>query len=183
MRHVVHAQIAMFATVCLDGPRQPLNMTDKTEFNPPGCSTSCIDRNVIFRAATGISCLPADNALSKSRMDTGWPRAIGSWLDVLRGLAGRLARIRRKAFHFSDLRARSGTGFRNGTHEAGSQAPLLPVKFQTGVLPIYIFFVRPDCAQGWARPTNGSDRGSLRSHDLTLFVRHFCRRYCVMLGR
>ena len=30
---------------------------------------------------------------------------IGSWLDVLRGLAGRLAHIRRKAFHFSDLRA------------------------------------------------------------------------------
>ena len=31
--------------------------------------------------------------------------------------------------------------------------------------------VRPDCAPGRARPTNGSDRGSLRSHDLTLFVR------------
>ena len=103
LRHGVHAQIAMFATVCLDGPRQSLNVTDKTEFNPRGCSTSCIDRNVIFRAATGHILLY--NALSKSRMDTGWPRAIGSWLDALRGLAGRLAHIRRKAFHFSDLRA------------------------------------------------------------------------------
>ena len=35
----------------------------------------------------------------------------------------------------------------------------------------FSFSVRPDCAQGRARPTNGSDRGSLRSHDLTLFVR------------
>ena len=96
----------MFATVCLDGPCQPLNMTDKTEFNPPGCSTNCIDRNVIFRAATGHILL--FNALPKSRMD------IGSWLDVLGGLAGRLAHIRRKALlvaafvvmpHFSDLRA------------------------------------------------------------------------------
>ena len=106
LRHGVHAQIAMFATVCLDGSRQSLNMTDKTEFNPPGCSMSCIDRNVIFRAATGHILLY--NVLSKSRMD------IGSWLDVLRGLVGRLAHIRRKAFrvaafvvmpHFSDLRA------------------------------------------------------------------------------
>ena len=49
-----------------------------------------------------------------------------------------------------------------------------PVKLHTDVLPQFLFSVRPDCAQGRARPTNGSDRGSLRSHDLTLFVRCHC---------
>jgi hypothetical protein len=33
-----------------------------------------------------------------------------------------------------------------------------------------LFAEHPNHSENRARPTNGSDRGSLRSHDLTLFV-------------
>lgn len=71
LRHIVNALIAMFATVCLDDPRQPLIPTDKTEFNPPGCLASCIDRKVFSMPPREMSCLPADNTLPESRMDIG----------------------------------------------------------------------------------------------------------------
>ena len=38
----------------------------------------------------------------------------------------------------------------------------------------YIFYGLNQRLRDRARPTNGSDRGSLRDHDLTLFVRRHC---------
>ena len=62
----------------------------------------------------------------------------------------------------------SGITCGNSTPETGDQAPAIPVKLQTGAISKKIFSMRLLIALGdRARPTNGSDCGSLRDHNLT----------------
>ena len=63
-----------------------------------------------------------------------------------------------------------GADYRNGFGHAPWRSKVFLQKVAFGISPKYVF------SGGWrrirdrARPTNGSDRGALPSHDLTLFV-------------
>ncbi len=99
-----------------------------------------------------------------------------------RKLRRQLALHRSKSEHNRRTNEQNGRRLPQRRARSGLSSPRPPGKaLNRGTSQRHIFWAAGSALRDPARPTNGSDRGSLRSHDLTLFVRPQLSKCCHLI--